>query len=192
MCQSSVKARMLLKNATRDLHLESERVMLGLIQDDSFNQLIYHSILVALYNLNSQVERDYVKFAVTKRLSTGREKLHWLSGDIHENRGTWSEGNTKGHEIYFDNEAQALGAMYVMEGSMFGGLHIAQMLKKHSWVNTLRLRYFSNYDACLEQKWSEFTSELERYYEKDKSSFSQLQLGAEKAFNHFIFLLKSI
>lgn len=192
MCQSSVKAKVLLKNATQDLHLESEKAMSHLVRDDSFSQVIYHAILVSLYNLNSQVERDYIKFPTTKRLSIGREKLQWLRGDIHENGVIWSECNAREHDIYFDNEAQALGAMYVVEGSMFGGHHIAQMLKKHRWANTCRLRYFRNYESSRQQKWSEFTSELERYYKKDISSFTQLHLGAEKTFNHFTFLLKSI
>jgi heme oxygenase len=57
-----------------------------------------------------------------------------------------------------ENFAQAMGALYVLEGSVLGGPYIVQMLAKLGLVNGVS--FFTGYGADTQVKWSSFLAVL--------------------------------
>jgi heme oxygenase len=64
-----------------------------------------------------------------------------------------------------DNTVKALGALYVMEGSVMGGSIIIQMLARHGV--TEGVSFFGGYGSETGAKWASFASVLDRYIHKD-------------------------
>ncbi|MFH6959139.1 biliverdin-producing heme oxygenase [Flavobacterium aquidurense] len=60
-----------------------------------------------------------------------------------------------------DNTVKALGALYVMEGSIMGGRIIIQMLDKRGI--TQGISFFAGYGSDTETRWSSFVEVLDHY-----------------------------
>jgi len=62
-----------------------------------------------------------------------------------------------------NNTAQALGALYVMEGSTLGGRHIRKMLARQLHMGEDHATsFFGGYGEDTERMWQEFKSALDR------------------------------
>ena len=63
--------------------------------------------------------------------------------------------------------AQALGALYVMEGSTLGGRMISKMLMKNTFVvfNDSNLNFFSGYKEQTGNRWKSFLTVVDKYEE---------------------------
>jgi heme oxygenase len=62
------------------------------------------------------------------------------------------------------NTAEALGALYVMEGSTLGGQHIKKMLSKQLAIDeTYAMSFFNGYGQHTQQMWSSFKYAIDQY-----------------------------
>lgn len=60
-----------------------------------------------------------------------------------------------------DNTVKALGALYVMEGSVMGGRTIIQMIEKRGIKQGIS--FFAGYGSATETRWSSFVAVLDRH-----------------------------
>lgn len=83
---------------------------------------------------------------------------------------------------FVHNEASALGALYVLEGSTLGGKFIAQMIRQRLPLEN-GYRYFSGYAEQNELMWKAFTEILNKDHPAD---FQQdVITAANHTFNQF-------
>ncbi len=80
---------------------------------------------------------------------------------------------------------EALGAMYVLEGSTLGGQVITKMLKQNLNVNdTTYLNFFSGYGEETQKMWGSFMATLNKYAE-DESKHDEIITAAIETFAKF-------
>lgn len=60
-------------------------------------------------------------------------------------------------------EAEALGSMYVMEGSTLGGQFIVRQLRSTLGLGSEATRYFSSYGPEVGKRWQEFRQHLQNF-----------------------------
>lgn len=187
--QSTVSQQ--LKERTLHEHQESEAVLLPrLTSIQSFED--YASILKMFYGFFHPLEKE-----ITSYIS--REVLE----DIHERRNSAHlllDLKATGYAIdglaickklpSIQSLPEALGAMYVLEGSTLGGRMISKMLMKNSalGLNEEHLHFFSGYKEQTGNKWTSFQSLLDQYEdEADAIVFS-----AKQAFDCFTKWMKEV
>lgn len=81
-----------------------------------------------------------------------------------------------------ESDAQALGALYVVEGSALGGAQIARALRAAPWSENIACRFFSN-DGAPPRKWKELLARLEEI--ADPQEERAVLLGAVTTFRAF-------
>ena len=84
-------------------------------------------------------------------------------------------------DFIVDNRAQALGALYVLEGSAFGGRVILKLLKQHGSALT-ELGFLDPYGARTASLWRSFLEVLERETAHTETSIADAVNGAVKTF----------
>ncbi len=83
-----------------------------------------------------------------------------------------------------DNKNQAIGALYVLEGSIMGGPHIVKMLQ-HRGVNK-GFNFFNGYGEQSRDKWTEFTGIINQEVEAESAIQEAVTaaLGTFEAFSN--------
>ncbi|MCH5717051.1 biliverdin-producing heme oxygenase [Niabella hibiscisoli] len=87
----------------------------------------------------------------------------------------------------FDNEAEALGALYVLEGATLGGQFIIKQLKKNDSLAALPLAYYNVYANQTGIRWKQFLEVINRYEDHE----SALR-GAQKAYDLYLTVAETI
>lgn len=156
-----------LKKATKSLHswLEASEALHFLhnnaIDEHDYRNLILKKAVFFKY-LESLIFQYADKFKeeglldIVERL----QRSEWLKEDLTELQ---LEG-IKAPEVVFksvDNFSAAVGALYVCEGSVMGGMQILPMLKKRLSAN-YSYRYYSGYGDSNMQNWKSFTDWLSK------------------------------
>ena len=93
--------------------------------------------------------------------------------------------NDVGSINHLNNRAEALGALYVIEGSMLGGMVIAKQLKKYPELETASFNYFGHYGKDIGPIWKVFVNYLNEQL-TDKNDQSDTLKGAIKAYQYLI------
>ena len=120
-------------------------------------------------------------------LLKSRSKLDWLEHDI----ASISRGNDCARSLNIPElnvslatSAQAMGLLYVMEGATLGGEHIHARLQKHAWLDSQQgVSFFLSYGTARMERWREFSSALQGFYEQNPDVHDDIKEGAELAFN---------
>lgn len=84
--------------------------------------------------------------------------------------------------------AQALGAMYVMEGSIMGGPIIVEMLRKHGLQKGFS--FFAGYGAATGAMWNNFVTILNKRLQSAMAQQEAIKT-ANETFEKFQFVFKS-
>jgi heme oxygenase len=83
------------------------------------------------------------------------------------------------------NEADAVGVMYVLEGSTLGGKIISQMLVKSLQLESLEgVRFFYGYGEQTVAKWNAFKDYV-NHFAKSRTEEDRVITAATEAFNKF-------
>ena len=81
---------------------------------------------------------------------------------------------------------QALGAMYVLEGSTLGGRFISQMLMKQLNRDAANgITFFSGYGEQTEAKWAFFTETMNAYANAHPLNLNEIVAAADETFTKF-------
>lgn len=176
----------LLKEKTKALHDQvEEKLKSQKIMDQSFSLQEYHQLLRSNYYF--LLEFEEAVFAnisgETKMQLHGdeRRKLPMILKDLADFEAV-KPADSK--TVSIKNEAEALGIMYVMEGSTLGGNIIAKNLAKNPSFNKVSFNYFGFYGEKTGSLWKNFKEIIE---EKALTADSQDFLdGANRAYRFLL------
>jgi len=147
-----------IKEATHEAHQHLEKIVVKKLKAIRSNA-DYAGVLKYFYAYFSQLESSIAPFITDKILPDHRTRRTsaYLKADIEQLGESVAE--LPGVAVpQINNVVEALGALYVMEGSIMGGPYIVQMLGKHGITHGLS--FFSGYGAETPKKWQSFTSVL--------------------------------
>lgn len=145
-----------IKEATKEAHLNLERKVIQKLKAIRSNA-DYADFLKYFYTYFNQVEQAIAPYITSAVLPDYKERRNsaYLKNDIEALGGTVNDIRTVAVPV-IQNELQALGALYVMEGSIMGGSIIVKMLEKGGI--TEGVSFFSGYGEATGQKWGVFVS----------------------------------
>lgn len=171
-----------LKSATQDLHERVEKKLnAGKIFSPHYTIEDYKELIRQHYLFFNQFETlvfNSLSPQISEQLDIqGREKLSFLLKDISD-LGLDANDNTS-TDLTLSAE-EAMGFLYVMEGSTLGGNVIRKQLAALPQFNEVQLHFFGCYGPLTGKQWSTFKEVLD-------SSFTNAQhdnvlTGAKKAY----------
>ncbi|HEY8398144.1 MAG TPA: biliverdin-producing heme oxygenase [Flavihumibacter sp.] len=155
-----------LRSKTDDQHQQLENTVSGLLSSvtDSPSYCKLLRLMAGyLIPLEEAVMQQPLKELVPDIAE--RKRSRQLLSDIHIFMPGWQQG-TKADIPPIDNPYQALGALYVLEGSSMGGPIIARMIRNQTSLIS-GLSYFESYGDERKKKWNQFREYLDnpRLYE---------------------------
>ncbi len=87
-------------------------------------------------------------------------------------------------ELEFSSEHEALGAMYVIEGSTLGGNVIAKQLSKTEGFDQITFNFFGCYQENTGPMWKNFKEVLDR--EVTSENYDEVLAGAKKLYTFLL------
>ena len=171
-----------LKTQTKTLHDQTEKKFQShQIFEKTFSLEQYKKLLLGNYFLIKNME-DQVFSTFSNKLSqelnlNERRKLSAIEKDIQDLK---INGNFSEKPIKIENQNEAFGMLYVMEGSTLGGNVIAKQLSRNPDFQNLSFHYFGVYGEETGSKWNNFKSISDREISEDQ--FEQVLNGAKKAY----------
>ncbi|KQR92491.1 heme oxygenase [Chryseobacterium sp. Leaf180] len=87
-------------------------------------------------------------------------------------------------DLKFENEYEALGAMYVIEGSTLGGNVIAKQLSKTEGFEEVTFHFFGCYRENIGAMWKNFKEVMDA--EVKEEHFAEVLKGAKKQYSHLL------
>ncbi|MPT32129.1 MAG: heme oxygenase [Chryseobacterium sp.] len=169
-----------LKEQTKQQHDDTEaKLQSQKIFDKSYTLDDYKKLLIHNYKLISRYEpqiQEQLKGYAELKLDL-RSKVDALKIDLNNlNIETQPEALTQNLE----NEAEAFGALYVMEGSTLGGNVIAKQLKRNPEFENIEFNYFGVYGENTGPFWQEFKSIIDEKITEEQ--YDDCVNGAKKAY----------
>jgi heme oxygenase len=147
-----------IKEATKPAHQQLEKTVILRLKAIR-SQADYAALLKYFYAYFSALERNFAPFMTAAVLPDYQERRHaaYLKKDI-EALGFSVDELPDATAPVITNVLQALGAMYVMEGSIMGGSIIVQMLAKGGIVDGVS--FFSGYGERTGEMWGKFVGAM--------------------------------
>ncbi|WPV01778.1 biliverdin-producing heme oxygenase [Mucilaginibacter sp. cycad4] len=171
-----------IKEATKEAHQQLEKKVVQKLKAIRSNQ-DYADLLRHFYAYFNHLEKVIAPFITVDVLPdhAQRRNSSFLKSDIEALGGDINSlPETTVPEI--NNLIQALGALYVMEGSIMGGSIIVQMLAKGGITGGVS--FFSGYGPATGQMWGAFISILNASAANDEEETTAAHT-ANDTFNHF-------
>lgn len=146
-----------LREATKEAHrrLDHHPILTKLLRTD-LTRIAYGEALAALHSVFLPMEEGVIAFLANKNLSFDyrqRRKIPLLEADLADlYRLPWSQS------MVFDpprSNAELLAALYLLEGTTQGGVHILACIEKSGFADWPR-RYVSGYGQDNSAQWQEF------------------------------------
>lgn len=147
-----------IKEATKEAHLNLEKKVIQkmkAIRSDAD----YADFLKHFYAYFNQVEQAIAPYITTELLPDHAERRNssYLKQDI-EALGSNVDDLPAATAPEIKSTIEALGALYVMEGSIMGGPIIVKMLEKFGIIKGVS--FFSGYGEATGQMWGKFVAVL--------------------------------
>lgn len=170
----------ILKEKTKKQHDETEaKLQSQKIFDKSYTLDDYKKLLLHNYHLISRYEpqiQEKLKHYPELKLEL-RSKINAIKTDLSNlDIVIKPEAETQNLE----NEAEAFGALYVMEGSTLGGNVIVKQLKKNPEFENVEFNYFGIYGENTGSFWQEFKTIIDKTIHE--SDYDHCVNGAKKAY----------
>lgn len=181
-----------LKSQTADLHSSIERnSLMSRVMEPDFSEQEYIRLLQKQLSFYLKVEASLHKIPRLMELlpdSKNRIKSHSLRQDLAAMNSPVLEEEV---HLPINNLAQALGVLYVLEGSSLGGQVIARKLKDHGFINDQNLNFFNHYGSETGVFWRRFLAFLEEQSQRDDVPHKEVVTSARKTFQSLMQHLKS-
>lgn len=147
-----------IKEATKSSHLQLEKVVVQKLKNIR-SKADYADLLKHFYAYFNAIEKSIAPYITPELLPDYSERRNssYIKKDIEE-LGFTTEELPAAQAPQIDTAAKALGALYVLEGSIMGGSIIVQMLAKGGI--TEGVSFFSGYGEATGQMWGTFTAVL--------------------------------
>ncbi|HEU4901607.1 MAG TPA: biliverdin-producing heme oxygenase, partial [Flavisolibacter sp.] len=156
LTMNAVPLAAMVKDETKTVHEEVEQLLLphlAAVQttDD------YAAILKMFYGYFQPLEK-MIEALVTPAILPDIAERRKASAIVHDLSAIGQDANSlllSTHLPKIENAAQAMGALYVLEGSTLGGKMIAKMLRKNEALSLSddKLTFFSGYGEETGSKW---------------------------------------
>ena len=145
-----------IKEATKTAHQDLEKKVVYKLKAIRSNA-DYADLLKHFYAYFSAVEKAIAPYIAGELIPDLAERRNssYLQQDIEE-LGAHVNELPEVRVLKISNAVEALGAMYVMEGSIMGGPIIVQMLAKYGV--TKGVSFFSGYGEATGAMWAKFVS----------------------------------
>lgn len=153
-----------LRAGTRHTHEELEKEMMPLITQAG-DAGVYAKLLHLFYGYYRPLEKGmetWLDDSVVPDINQ-RRKTSWILDDLQA-LGQPTEMEEDADAPVISNRAEALGAMYVMEGSSLGGKVICKMIAENLGMEDHRaLSFFYGYGGQTGSRWKGFLAVLDRF-----------------------------
>ncbi|HEX2533550.1 MAG TPA: biliverdin-producing heme oxygenase [Chitinophagaceae bacterium] len=170
----------LLKSSTRTEHAATEGALLPIIKNAA-NQADYAALLQLFYLVFAPMEKGIRAWVNETHFPdrSRRRNAAFLEQDLLQMgapvpRVTGSSVQPSFH--------QALGALYVLEGSTLGGVHIVRMLRSKMTLPEGSTRFWEAYGSERMVMWQRFTTRLDELVPGEAGAVIS---GARAAFQYF-------
>jgi len=175
-----------LKQATQGNHDTLEGLMfVKQIMGATLSLQQYKQILTTNYLVHKRFEHALIAGLDTQTAAeldmSNRQKTDALAADMAELKMPIPEYNTD--NTAFVNNAEILGALYVLEGATLGGNVIVKRLKVNPELNSynLNFNYYQVYGDGLIPNWKKFVEVLNN---QPESTYNDAVSGAKKMFEY--------
>lgn len=150
----------LLKESTKQPHLALEKKIIAKLKNVR-SEKDYSEVLQYFYQYFSTLEQHIAPYLTTELLpdSEQRRKAELLANDIAETGGNTVFDSANITMPQIENEVEALGALYVMEGSTLGGPVIVNMLRDKMGI-TNGISFFNGYGDDTQAMWQRFVATI--------------------------------
>ena len=180
-------AALTLKHQTTVPHQQLEGMVLPYLLSIA-NQNDYARLLKAFYGYFQPLEDLVAPFITPQVLPDWpqRRKASFILDDLAE-LGHASVDLPQAHTLpTIQSLPQAMGALYVMEGSTLGGKGIAKMLLKnsHAGLQSAHLQFFNGYGERTGPMWVSFVNVLDSFSGSEEE-VAQMVAAANETFNLF-------
>jgi heme oxygenase (biliverdin-IX-beta and delta-forming) len=178
--QTAVSAN--IKEATKDAHVALEKQVVQRLKGIHSNA-DYAALLKYFYAYFNHVEKAIAPYITESLLPDYKERRNssYIKNDILALGSTVDELPTTTVPV-IDNHVKALGALYVMEGSIMGGSIIVKMLEKGGITDGVS--FFSGYGEATGPMWGEFVAVMNREAVSDDHQADMIR-AANETFEHF-------
>jgi heme oxygenase len=178
-----------IKEATKEAHLQLEKKVVQKLKAIRSNE-DYADFLKHFYAYFSHVEKAIAPYITSEILPdyAQRRNSSYLKKDIEELGGNVNELPATTIPA-ITNTIQALGALYVMEGSIMGGSIIVKMLEKGGV--TSGVSFFSGYGEATGQMWGAFVGVLNSQSRSEEDEAQAIQT-ANDTFMHFSYVFADV
>lgn len=171
-----------IKEYTKEAHQQLEKIVIGKLKNIK-NDGDYATLLKYFYAYFSSLEKAIAPF-IDKNVLVDfpdRRKADRLKHDIISLGGS-VEDLPAVETPNIQSAAAAMGALYVMEGSVMGGSIIVGMLQTNGI--TKGLDFFSGYGAETQDMWQQFISALNTTA-KNEQETEEIVKSAKATFTNF-------
>lgn len=175
-----------LKHNTADYHdaaeklFNSEKIFNKTFTLEDYKKIIHTNYLMLLHSEDKIFNRLSDKYADKLQLAE-RKKLPLIEKDLES---LSLENQPASHHLEFDNEHEALGAMYVIEGSTLGGNVIAKQLSKTEGFDAVTFNFFGCYQENTGPMWQNFKEVLDTEVTEEK--YGEVLTGAKKLYSFLL------
>jgi heme oxygenase len=175
-----------LRTHTASAHQQLEKLLVPRIKQATSAEA-YKEILQLFYGYFKPLEDKIEKYIDSTLLSDyeERRKAAAIVADINYLSGLQGPFKLCTNLPAIDNSRQAIGALYVMEGSTLGGKVIKSILMKNLDMDgTNGFSFFGGYGDDTPVKWQVFTSTLNEKF-SDPATHEDVLLAAHDTFIKF-------
>jgi heme oxygenase len=176
----------LLKQGTKINHQQLEKLMVKQLRLVKTNE-DYIKLLQLFYSYFGGLE-DKINLYIspgTFESDFQRRKAARLSEDIKMLGGGINEKTQNEDLPQIENQLQAFGALYVLEGSTLGGRVIVKMLQSQmNTLNNIGFTFFKGYNDETEERWASF-KELLNKQPQNTTETEQVVSAANETFEKF-------
>ncbi|MFC7347766.1 biliverdin-producing heme oxygenase [Chryseobacterium zhengzhouense] len=175
-----------LKRNTAEYHdaaeklFNSEKIFNKTFTLEDYRKIIHTNYLMLLHSEDKIFNSLSDKFTEKLQLSE-RKKLSLIEKDLSS---LALQNQKPSFNLEFKNEHEALGAMYVIEGSTLGGNVIAKQLSKTEGFDEVTFNFFGCYRENTGPMWKNFKEVIDA--EVQEKNYNEVLSGAKKL---YMFLL---
>ena len=143
---------------------------------EDYKKIIGRNYLMLLHSEDKIFSRLSEKFSEKLQLEE-RKKLPLIEQDL---KSLDLDHQKATEELSFSSENEALGAMYVIEGSTLGGNVSAKQLSKTEGFDDVTFNFFGCYRENTGSMWKNFKEVLDR--EVSEKNYDEVLSGAKKLY----------
>jgi len=175
-----------LKQNTAEYHdaaeklFNSEKIFNKTFTLEDYRKIIHTNYLMLLHSENKIFSSLSDKFNEKLQLNK-RKKLPLIEKDLS---GLALDNQKPSFNLEFENEHEALGAMYVIEGSTLGGNVIAKQLSKTEGFDQVTFNFFGCYQENTGSMWKNFKEILDS--EVKEENYNEVLSGAKKLYTFLL------